>query len=91
MRQPDIEAEFASNTIEIPFPQSDLPIRSVDEKAAANLYGSPTLCPVRPQGNVQLHKSINAYSARQSPIISRVSLNKRLQTTALADCFNPYG
>ncbi len=37
----EIEAEFASNNIEIPFPQSDLHIRSVDEKAVANLHERP--------------------------------------------------
>lgn len=33
----DIEAEFAINNIEIPFPQSDLHLRSVDEKTLAGL------------------------------------------------------
>ena len=37
----DIEAEFAMNNIEIPFPQTDLHLRSVDEKALAGLRGRP--------------------------------------------------
>ncbi|WP_163338630.1 mechanosensitive ion channel domain-containing protein [Desulfopila sp. IMCC35008] len=35
----DIENEFAINNIEIPFPQSDLHLRSVDEGAGAQLRG----------------------------------------------------
>lgn len=38
----DIEAEFALNSIEIPFPQTDLHLRSVDEKAAVKLRGRPS-------------------------------------------------
>lgn len=37
----DIDNEFALNNIEIPFPQSDLHLRSVDEAAAAHLRGTP--------------------------------------------------
>jgi small-conductance mechanosensitive channel len=36
----DIENEFAQNNIEIPFPQTDLHLRSVDEGAAARLWRS---------------------------------------------------
>ena len=36
----DIDNEFALNNIEIPFPQSDLHLRSVDETAAAFLRGA---------------------------------------------------
>lgn len=35
----DIENEFKLNNIEIPFPQTDLHLRSVDEEAAVNLRG----------------------------------------------------
>ena len=35
-----IESEFAINSIEIPFPQTDLHLRSVDESAAARMWGS---------------------------------------------------
>ena len=35
----DIENEFAMNDIEIPFPQTDLHLRSVDEDAAARVWG----------------------------------------------------
>jgi potassium efflux system protein len=37
----DIESEFALNNIEIPFPQTDLHLRSIDEKAVAKLRGKP--------------------------------------------------
>ncbi len=37
----DIEAEFSLNNIEIPFPQSDLRLRFVDEEAAKHLHGRP--------------------------------------------------
>lgn len=36
----DIEKEFALNGIEIPFPQTDLHLRSVDEAAAARMWKS---------------------------------------------------
>lgn len=36
----DIENEFAINDIEIPFPQTDLHLRSVDEGAASSMWGS---------------------------------------------------
>lgn len=36
----DIDNEFAINSIEIPFPQSDLHLRTVDETAAAHLRGA---------------------------------------------------
>ncbi len=36
----DIDSEFALNNIEIPFPQSDLHLRSVDEKAANHFRGT---------------------------------------------------
>lgn len=36
----DIEKEFALNGIEIPFPQTDLHLRSVDETAAARMWSS---------------------------------------------------
>jgi len=35
----DIENEFAINNIEIPFPQTDLHLRSVDEAAAVRMWG----------------------------------------------------
>jgi len=35
-----IENEFAANNIEIPFPQTDLHLRSVDEAAAARMWGA---------------------------------------------------
>jgi small-conductance mechanosensitive channel len=35
-----IEKEFALNNIEIPFPQTDLHLRSVDETAAARMWSS---------------------------------------------------
>ncbi len=35
----DIDNEFAINNIEIPFPQSDLHLRSVDETAAYHIHG----------------------------------------------------
>ncbi len=37
----DIENEFSLRKIEIPFPQTDLHIRSVDEAAAARMSGTP--------------------------------------------------
>ncbi len=37
----DIENEFALQNIEIPFPQTDLHLRSVDEAAAARMRGAP--------------------------------------------------
>ncbi len=43
----DIDNEFALNNIEIPFPQSDLHLRSVDETAAARLRG--TSVPTQPE------------------------------------------
>jgi potassium efflux system protein len=42
----DIENEFAINNIEIPFPQTDLHLRSVDEAAASRMWGA--LSPVQP-------------------------------------------
>ncbi|BHH83615.1 mechanosensitive ion channel family protein [Desulforhopalus sp. 52FAK] len=36
----DIDSEFSLNNIEIPFPQSDLHLRTVDESAAAKLSGT---------------------------------------------------
>jgi small-conductance mechanosensitive channel len=36
----DIEKEFALNNIEIPFPQTDLHLRSVDETVAARMWSS---------------------------------------------------
>ncbi len=36
-----IESEFASKNIEIPFPQTDLHLRSVDEAAAIRMWGAP--------------------------------------------------
>jgi small-conductance mechanosensitive channel len=38
----DIEKKFALNNIEIPFPQTDLHLRSVDETAAARMWSSST-------------------------------------------------
>lgn len=38
-----IESEFAINSIEIPFPQTDLHIRSIDSAAATALHGQHTL------------------------------------------------
>ncbi|MCP4343831.1 MAG: mechanosensitive ion channel, partial [Desulfobulbaceae bacterium] len=38
----DIENEFDMNNIEIPFPQTDLHLRSVDEDAAARVWGRST-------------------------------------------------
>lgn len=38
----DIDNEFALNNIEIPFPQSDLHLRSVDEIAAERIRGNGT-------------------------------------------------
>lgn len=43
----DIDNEFALNGIEIPFPQSDLHLRSVDEAAGAKLRGE--MVPVMPK------------------------------------------
>lgn len=37
----DIESEFSFNNIEIPFPQTDLHLRSVDETAAVRMWGRP--------------------------------------------------
>ena len=39
----DIDSEFAMNDIEIPFPQSDLHLRSVDEAAADKIRGNVQL------------------------------------------------
>lgn len=39
----DIDNEFAMNNIEIPFPQSDLHIRSVDDEAADQIRGNTRL------------------------------------------------
>jgi potassium efflux system protein len=36
----DIENEFSMNNIEIPFPQTDLHLRSVDEAVASNVWGA---------------------------------------------------
>lgn len=44
----DIDYEFSVNNIEIPFPQSDLHLRSVDEKAGARLHGRD-ISPGQPQ------------------------------------------
>ncbi|MGB3209190.1 MAG: mechanosensitive ion channel domain-containing protein [Desulforhopalus sp.] len=43
----DIENEFAIQNIEIPFPQTDLHLRSVDETAAARMHGTS---PFKQQG-----------------------------------------
>lgn len=40
-----IENEFAANNIEIPFPQTDLHLRSVDEAAAARMWGASAHMP----------------------------------------------
>lgn len=49
----EIESEFAENGIEIPFPQTDLHVRSVDETAATRLGG----------GSQQTHRSENSPNA----------------------------
>ena len=41
----DIENEFSMNNIEIPFPQSDLHLRSIDDRAAEQLKGRLTVMP----------------------------------------------
>jgi small-conductance mechanosensitive channel len=41
----DIENEFSMNNIEIPFPQSDLHLRSIDEGVAEQLKGGPAIMP----------------------------------------------
>jgi small-conductance mechanosensitive channel len=47
----DIENEFALNNIEIPFPQTDLHLRSVDEGAAARIWRSSTHQQPAPTGS----------------------------------------
>lgn len=49
----DIEAEFAMNNIEIPFPQTDLHLRSVDEKALAGLRGRPNEDGENPEDEIE--------------------------------------